>query len=110
MRFWAIFVNYYIITKNKYPITFNKPSITKLMWLRGFLGFAGGAFLVKGISMLPLSEAVVLVNMTPPIGGIIACLTLKEPLTKILIITSILSTIGVMFIAKPSYFFPTDAQ
>jgi len=97
-----------LVTKKLSPYS-PKPQTTKMLWLRGICGFIGGCFLLSGLPLVPLSEAVVLQMTTPAFTGILAIFLLSEVYDTRLLLTTLFSFIGVMLISKPDFIFGTRA-
>jgi len=97
--------NYFTLVAKKLSPYSPKPHTTKMLWLRGICGFIGGCFLLSGLPLVPLSEAVVLQMTTPAFTGILAVFLLSEVYDMRLLFTTLFSFIGVMLISKPDFIF-----
>ena len=96
----------FITTKhNKVPTCHSTPRITRMLILRAVLGFSGAIFFYKGMSVVPLAEGTVVQMLTPIITGILALLFLKEKYDITLLLSTIFSVIGVLFVNKPGFLF-----
>lgn len=75
----------------------------------GLTSSIGAPSIVRGFQLVPLSEAVVVLQTQPVFASILALLVLKESYDLLQFLSTILCTIGVLMIAKPSFLFSTEA-
>ncbi len=88
---------------------FTKPTLNKLVVLRGFLGLTGATALTISLGKLLLSEVIIIGNTAPLITSVLAIFFLKERFDAALGINAILSVIGVLLIAKPAFLFASSS-
>ena len=76
-------------------------------WLcaRAVIGVLGMALGIYAVKHMPIGDASVLLFMTPIVTGVISRLTLKEPWGWCQALASVISVIGVVFIAQPPFIF-----
>ena len=86
----------------KIPLMGSKKN-RKPMILRGIVGGAAVYFQFYTVTLLKLSDSVVLLKTVPFFITIIACLFLKEKLTVVQIPALLISFAGVLFIVRPGY-------
>lgn len=79
----------------------NKP----LLWLRGLFGFAALSCFYLAVTKLPLADATVLHYTNPVWTALLAAPLLGESLDRTEIGGTLLSLIGVVLIAQPSFLF-----
>lgn len=77
----------------------------KLLFLRGFLGFCALSCFFFALTKLPLADATVFHYTNPVFVGIIAAVALNESLSPTEIGGALLSLVGVVLIARPSFLF-----
>jgi len=107
------FIGIQVCTFNYIAMAFDKSSIVcsksprtnKMQIARAFLGFLGACFILSGLPMMPLSEAIVIQMTTPIFTGLLAISFLNEKYDKTLALTTIFSFLGVILISKPSVIF-----
>jgi len=94
------------LDKSSYPSPYaTAPRTNKMLLTRAIVGFSGACFILSGLTLMPLSEAIV-VQMTGPVfTGLLAICFLKEKYDKTLVLTTIFSFIGVILISKPAIIF-----
>lgn len=88
------------VTFLKYPLN-QKGGKFFLLFFRGFIGFLALYAYFYNIAHIPLSEAVVYNKISPIFVAIFAFIFLKEKLHRNIILSIIISFIGVLFIAQP---------
>jgi drug/metabolite transporter (DMT)-like permease len=76
-------------------------------WLvsRGLWGAGGFTSVAYGLSTVTISDATTLFFLNVPITAILAYFMLGEEITTLDILTTILSMVGVVFIAQPAFIF-----
>eukprot|EP01113_Clastostelium_recurvatum_P049389 TRINITY_DN9140_c0_g1_i3.p1 TRINITY_DN9140_c0_g1~~TRINITY_DN9140_c0_g1_i3.p1 ORF type:complete len:267 (-),score=28.37 TRINITY_DN9140_c0_g1_i3:72-872(-) len=84
---------------------FGPPEHRKLLVTRGCFGFIGLSCTYYSLTVLPLSDATVLSFLSPVFTGILARILLKERFGLPDILCTILSLMGVVFIARPEFIF-----
>jgi len=102
------FYSYGICKYQKVSVTPNKTLTTRLLTIRGALGFFGTLTYILALRYLPLSEAIVINNTMPVFTGLFAVIFLGEKYDKTLAINTVMSLIGVILITKPSFLFPRN--
>eukprot|EP01117_Protostelium_nocturnum_P015452 TRINITY_DN5999_c0_g1_i1.p1 TRINITY_DN5999_c0_g1~~TRINITY_DN5999_c0_g1_i1.p1 ORF type:complete len:434 (+),score=99.01 TRINITY_DN5999_c0_g1_i1:114-1415(+) len=83
----------------------------KFLWTlisRGTIGFASSWCLFFSLGKLPLSEAVVISYVHPVFVAILAAIFLKESWSLLDAFGTVLSLMGVVFIARPPFIFPQE--
>ena len=78
--------------------------------LEGFLGFTSAMFLNTGISLMPLSESIVIQMTVPVFTGLLAFCFLGEKYDRTLVLTTIFSFIGIILISKPAVIFGATSE
>jgi len=101
-------INTTLMGYNNTPTVASSPKINKKLHIRGFLGIAGLSVWFVGISMVPMSEGVILMMTTPVMSGILAKLILGEPFETKQLVVSIFCLCGVVLIIKPDMLFSKD--
>ena len=81
-----------------------------LLCLRGLFGFVGLMCFFYAIPRLPLADVTVLQYTYPVIVTVLAALLLKETFNRILLISLVLSLVGVVLIAHPSFIFGQNSE
>jgi len=103
-------INYFIM-KRQGESTYSKiPKITKMLLFRGFFGFACAVFLNTGISLMPLSESIVIQQTSPVFTGLLAFCLLSEKYNRTLVLTTIFSFVGIILISKPAAIFGANSE
>lgn len=74
-----------------------------LLLLRGLSGAMGAFTYYAAIAMIPLTETMALVNLSPFIVSILAALFLKERLPKSHLLALLVSFAGALFIIRPNF-------
>ncbi|KAG9623200.1 hypothetical protein KCV04_g12982, partial [Aureobasidium melanogenum] len=85
----------------------------EVRWLlvaRGLGGFWGVFGMYYSLIYLPLADATVITFLAPSLTCWVCSLLLKEPFTKIDKIGSLVSLVGVVFIARPTSLFFSSAE
>ena len=77
----------------------------KLLLLRGFAGFMGLSCYFYAIDHLPLADATVIQFTNPMIAALIAVFALREPLRGADVVATLLSMVGVVLVAQPTFLF-----
>jgi drug/metabolite transporter (DMT)-like permease len=83
----------------------NKPSLRKLLKLRGVFGAIGMVFLHFAITFIAPSDTVAIAHCSVIITSILARLFLNEKFTMAHLISLILTLFGILFICQPSFIF-----
>ena len=78
-----------------------KTAIPRMHFVRGMVGFGAMYTFFYSISLIPLSQAVLLTYTTPLFAPIIAFVWLGERMGRLVISAVIIGFVGVMFIIKP---------
>jgi drug/metabolite transporter (DMT)-like permease len=81
----------------------------KLLLLRGFAGFMGLSCYFYAINHLPLADATVIQFCNPMVAALIATFALREPLRGAEVVATVLSMLGVILVAQPTFFFAEGA-
>ena len=77
----------------------------RLLLMRGFAGFMGLSCYFYAINHLPLADATVIQFCNPMLAALIAVFALGEPLRGADILATVLSMVGVVLVAQPSFLF-----
>lgn len=77
----------------------------KLLLMRGFAGFMALSCYFYAISHLPLADATVIQFCNPMLAALIAVFALSEPLRGRDVVATILSMLGVVLVAQPTFLF-----
>lgn len=80
----------------------------KYLWLHGFLGSTAMIFLYLSIGQMSVGNAVTIQNLKAVMIGFFARIILKEALTALDVIFSMVSVVGVVLISQPSFLFPSQ--
>ncbi|BGP28484.1 hypothetical protein JCM10296v2_000219 [Rhodotorula toruloides] len=99
LRWWA---------RDPHPFL-GPPGVRLLLCLRGFVGFFGLYTNYAALQYLSLADASTLWFASPVLVGIQGWLILGEPYTRLEALVGIASLSGTIFIAKPSFLFPSSA-
>ncbi|CDR47176.1 RHTO0S14e00254g2_1 [Rhodotorula toruloides] len=99
LRWWA---------RDPHPFL-GPPGVRLLLCLRGFVGFFGLYTNYAALQYLSLADASTLWFVSPVLVGIQGWLILGEPYTRLEALVGIASLSGTIFIAKPSFLFPSSA-
>ena len=94
-----------LIIVKKTPFGPADPVVRKLLVLRGSSGSVGLALFYYGLTVLSLSDAIVIFFIGPTLTAILAHLVLKETLDAIDIISSVSCLLGVVLVARPNFIF-----
>lgn len=86
-------------------VPFGAPPMRKWLALRGFTGFFGVFGMYFSLLYLSISDAVLITFLTPTVTVILAWVVLREKLTRLEVIGSIVSLAGVVLIVRPSFLF-----
>lgn len=97
---FGFIVSGYIILKSKESFKGNN---MKYLFFRAIFGFLGATLYFYTIVNLPLSDAVVLNQLSPFFVIILAAMFLNEKIRKLQIPAIILALIGVVFITQPQF-------
>tara|TARA_R110002074_G_scaffold31896_19_gene89174 strand:+ start:81 stop:968 length:888 start_codon:yes stop_codon:yes gene_type:complete len=81
-----------------------------LLFLRGFIGSLALVCVYYAITQLPLAEATVLQYLYPIFTAVLALFFLKEHIHWYLIVSIMLSFLGVLFVVRPAFLFGESAQ
>jgi drug/metabolite transporter (DMT)-like permease len=97
----------FIVVKHKNLDLFgpNKPSLRKLLKLRGVFGAIGMVFLHFAITFIAPSDTVAIAHCSVIITSILARLFLNEKFTMAHLVSLILTLFGILFICQPSFIF-----
>jgi drug/metabolite transporter (DMT)-like permease len=105
--FFLLLPNYAFIVQSKQTEVLPSTSHSNtLLILRGVLSIGVQCFYYKGLSLLPLSEGVVLFFTNPVFTTILAAVFLGEPFLKKDIISCLTCLVGVILVIKPPFLFP----
>jgi len=77
----------------------------KLLLMRGFAGFMGLSCYFYAINHLPLADATVIQFCNPMLAALIAVYALREPLRGTDVVATVLSMVGVVLVAQPTFLF-----
>jgi drug/metabolite transporter (DMT)-like permease len=107
IRYILQFCLLFIVIKHKKLNLFgpNKPSLRKLLKLRGIFGAIGMVFLHFAITFIAPSDTVAIAHCSVIITSILARLFLNEKFTMAHLISLILILLGILFICQPSFIF-----
>jgi len=81
----------------------------KLLLLRGFAGFMGLSCYFYAINHLPLADATVIQFCNPMLAALLAVFALGEPLRGADVVATLLSMVGVVLVAQPTFLFSSGA-
>jgi drug/metabolite transporter (DMT)-like permease len=96
----SIFLSYaFVRYAGVAPLGNNRP----LLLLRGFFGCCALGCVYYAITRLPLAEATVLQYLHPTFTAILAALTIREPISRLIMGASGLSLLGVAIVAQPEF-------
>ncbi|KAI8811142.1 hypothetical protein BJ742DRAFT_152710 [Cladochytrium replicatum] len=80
-------------------------SARKALLLRGFFGFLGSSSTFWAVTLLPIPDAVTIININPIVTGFGSYIFLHEAYTLIDGLAAFFCMIGVMIITRPSFLF-----
>ncbi|MEW6431090.1 MAG: DMT family transporter [Myxococcota bacterium] len=80
-----------------------------LLVVRGLLGFAALSCYYYSLTHLPLAEATVIQYTNPVFTGLLAALLLEERLRSVEFISVVVSLVGVVLVARPTFLFGAGA-
>ncbi|KAI9209066.1 uncharacterized protein BJ171DRAFT_488370 [Polychytrium aggregatum] len=101
---WIMAIATLYLSKAQYIFS-GPPGVRMLLLFRGILGFSGLSCSVYALSCLSVAESTVLGFMSPSFTGILAIYFLKEPWGLKDAVCTILSLVGVIFVAHPEAIF-----
>ncbi len=81
----------------------------RLLVARGLAGFGGLSCYFYAVTHLPLADATVIQFCNPMIAALVAVFALHEPLRPVDVVATVLSMIGVVLVAQPTFLFTTGA-
>jgi drug/metabolite transporter (DMT)-like permease len=91
---------------NKTPhFPFGHPEVRWLLVARGFGGFFGVTGMYWSLLYLPLADATVITFLAPGLACWACSFLINEPFTRVEKIGTLVSFVGVIFIARPTSFF-----
>lgn len=95
-------------------VPFGRPEMRKWLVLRGVMGFIAVFGLYFSLMYLSLSDAILITFLTPTVTVLLAWIVLRERLTTVEAIGSVVSLGGVVLIVRPTFLFgepttPTNA-
>ena len=79
--------------------------VRTMMFVRTLVGFGGIAFSFLAVELLPIGDSQVIVMLSPIWASILSFLILGEPWHIQEFCATVLSLIGALFIARPSFIF-----
>ncbi|KJX92166.1 hypothetical protein TI39_contig5901g00005 [Zymoseptoria brevis] len=92
--------------RNKTPhFPFGAPEVRWLLIARGFGGFFGVTGMYWSLLYLPLADATVITFLAPGLACWACSFLINEPFTRVEKIGTLVSFVGVVFIARPTSFF-----
>lgn len=83
---------------------------SKLLVLRGIIGVTAMSLVVYSIKHMNLADARVIFYTSPIYTAIFGRIFLKESITKFDIVATLLSLIGIVLIARPTFLFGSDSS
>ncbi|KAH7030519.1 hypothetical protein B0J12DRAFT_318277 [Macrophomina phaseolina] len=86
---------------------FGQKEVRWLLALRGFGGFFGVFGMYYSLLYLPLSDATVITFLAPSLACFACSLLINEPFTRMEQVAALISLIGVVLIARPTFLFST---
>lgn len=108
--FGMFIINHFIIIEKKLDVYPSESSLTKLLMVRGLLGFLHTAFILMAFELISLVDSITIYNLNPVFMGIAGAIFLKEPFHCSEIFAAIISFVGFLFIVRPPFLFnPSDA-
>ena len=81
----------------------------RLLLARGFAGFMGLSCYFYAINHLPLADATVIQFCNPMLAALIAVFALREALRGTDVLATLLSMVGVVLVAQPTFLFASGA-
>ena len=97
--------NHFTVNHMKLSTYSNDTKLTKMFVFRAIIGFSGACFNLTGLAMMILSEAVVIQMTAPVLTGLLAICFLKEKYDLTLLMTTVFSFVGVIFLSQPEFLF-----
>ncbi|GAB7356896.1 hypothetical protein MBLNU459_g7757t1 [Dothideomycetes sp. NU459] len=99
----------YMYFKKTPHFPFGMPEVRWLLVARGVGGFFGVFGMYYSLLYLPLADATVITFLAPGLSCWACSILIKEPFTRIEKIGSLISLVGVVFIARPTSLFAFSA-
>lgn len=90
---------------NKIPVYSSDKSVFRLLVLRGFFGGSTIICVFACLTMMNISDAVVLINTNPIWTNFLAFFFLAEPFSKKSIFLCLLSFVGIILVCRPAILF-----
>ncbi len=103
----GVVLSYWMLKRAKIPAWGQRKG---LLLFRGLSGFAALLCFFYALTQLPLAETTVIVYISPALTALLAALFLKETLRPNEIVGLVLSLVGVVFVAQPSFLFGSGAS
>ncbi|KEY71219.1 hypothetical protein S7711_02329, partial [Stachybotrys chartarum IBT 7711] len=107
MGFTMMFCILYMWYKQIPGFPFGSREVRGLLILRGVAGSSGLFGLYYSLSYLDISDATVVTFLVPTLTSFICWVALREPFTVKEASAGLVSFVGVLFIARPTYLFPS---
>ncbi|CZT21201.1 related to DUF6 domain protein [Ramularia collo-cygni] len=105
MAITVILASLYMYYRKTPHFPFGHPDVRTLLVARGTTGFFGVFGMYYSLLYLPLSDATVITFLAPGLACWACSYLIKEPFTRVEKIGTLISLVGVLFIARPTTFF-----
>lgn len=105
MAITVVLASLYMYYRKTPHFPFGHPEVRTLLVARGFAGFFGVFGMYYSLLYLPLSDATVITFLAPGLACWACSYLIKEPFTRVERIGTLVSLVGVIFIARPSTLF-----
>lgn len=101
MSITVVLASLYMYHKQTPHFPLGKPEVRLLLVARGFGGFFGVFGMYYSLLYLPLADATVITFLAPGLACWACSYLIKEPFTRVEKIGTLISLVGVIFIARP---------
>lgn len=105
---YVLCLTYMVTTKSVEDAPFGPKSQRPFLLLRGIFGFFGVFGMYYSLQYLSLSDAVTISFITPMVTAFFAWIMLSEKYSLLEGICAVVSLVGVLLIAKPSFLFGSE--
>ncbi len=97
-----------LVFYHKIATWFGGPNVRFFVVLRGIVGGLGFCCYFMAISILPLGDAITLLSLYPVVTVIVARFAIKEAIGPMKALAILLTTLGAILIAQPTFIFPQN--
>lgn len=105
MAITVVLASLYMYYRKTPHFPFGHPEVRLLLVCRGFAGFFGVFGMYYSLLYLPLSDATVITFLAPGLACWACSFLINEPFTRVEKLGTLVSLVGVIFIARPTSLF-----